>query len=94
MLVGFTRSVKSSTHSDFARDFCNGVSGFFGSLVGACKQGVKREMGHAFRNAFGLLSTDRTQWRVWRLKDRSDIVFALAMAYEIDHFVSIGIGHI
>src|SRR5262252_1952091 len=77
----------------FARDSANDVSGFFGSSVGACKQCVKREMGHACRNACGLLSTDRTQWRVWRLKDRSDIVFALAMAYEIDHFISVGIGH-
>jgi hypothetical protein len=39
------------------------------------------------------LSTDRTQWRVWRLKDRSDSVFALAMAYEIDHCISVGIDH-
>src|SRR5262245_30992223 len=77
----------------FARDFSNDVSGFFGSSVGTGKQCVKREMGHACRNGFGLLCTDRTQWRVCSLKDRSGIVFALAMAYEIDHFISVGIGH-
>src|SRR5215470_8472458 len=77
----------------FAGDFSNDVSGLFGASVGACEQCVKRGMGHTLRKAFGLLSTDRTQWRVWGLKDRGNIIFALAMAYEIDHLLSVGIGH-
>ena len=71
----------------FTRHFSNSFSGFFRSLVGACKQRVKRELGHSCSNALRLGATDLTEWRVWRLKDRSDIVFALAMADEIDHFI-------
>ena len=94
MLVGFTRSVKRSTKLRcFARDFFNGVSSFFGSLVGACKQGVKREMGHAFRHAFGVVvdrphSVESVEIR----RTGATLVRSGHGVPEIDHFISVGIG--
>ena len=68
----------------FAGHLAHDCSGFVGAPIRAGQQDVKGQCGHACRNACGLVPPDGAQGRIGRVKDRSDVVLALSMKYEID----------
>ena len=67
----------------FAGHVANDFSGFVGAPIRA-GQASKASVATR-RNACGLVPPDGAQGRVGRLKDRSDVVLALSVTYEIDH---------